>query len=454
MILSCNFIKSDEDNCEMVYTVFTDIDKDDWFYDEVTSLYKNSVIPGESDFRGDESAKRRDIVLYLYNLARTMGKDVSVSDEIPFEDVAKDYTYHTPISWAYANGIVKGADKHFFKPLEKATKEQLCTIVVRFLEYMDIKPSVTGDAKPFNDSLTVSRYARSYVVSAKLAGIIEGDGNNYFKPFDSVTRGELASMVYKIFTLKSAPYGREFVSTQYGAYTPYYIEYIKGSKSDRLPTPDGDFEAYVSEGKAVDVSYFDDAAFVGDSVSMSLQFYCASSKALGKATFLCAGSLSPLNAHWAVTNESKHPVYKGEKLTVEDAVKKCGAKKVYVMLGINSLGFGFDECVRDMENLIWKILEKSPDAQIIIQSVTPMTKDSPIYKPTLNNNIIYNYNSKLLEMCNRYGWYYVNSAQAVSDKEGYLKKEYCSDPKDMGIHFNFEADKAWVEYLKTHAPRI
>ena len=42
----------------------------------------------------------------------------------------------------------------------------------------------------------------------------------------------------------------------------------------------------------------------------------------------------------------------------------------------------------------------------------------------------------------------------VTDKNGNLRDDYCSDPQKMGIHFNYTADKQWVNYLVTHAPNI
>ena len=42
--------------------------------------------------------------------------------------------------------------------------------------------------------------------------------------------------------------------------------------------------------KEVDSSWFDDAVFVGDSVTLKLSYY-ADNGSLGKAEFLCAGSL-------------------------------------------------------------------------------------------------------------------------------------------------------------------
>ena len=234
------------------------------------------------------------------------------------------------------------------------------------------------------------------------------------------------------------------VETQDGAYTYLYETYH--TREDYL------YKTYVEKSSAVDISYFDDAAIVGDSVSLSLQYYNAASSVLGNAVFLCAGSLSPKNALWEVSEISVHAMYGGTKMKVEDAVAASGVKKVYIMLGINSLSGGVDDCINDMTKLINNILEKSPNVKILVQSVTPMTKTSPIITQKLNNYVINEYNQRLYELCCSNRWYYLNVAEAFRDSEGNLIDSYCSDGAAMGIHFTFEADRAWADYLKTHVP--
>lgn len=452
IMLSATFIKSDE----VQPFSYEDVSTSDWYFEAVNSLCSLGVLPTDTPFfYGNAPASRGDIVYYFHNLMKTYAKDeVLVSGAVPFGDVNESDHRYEAIGWAYHNGIVKGYSEWVFNPEGQCTREELCTIAMRYLTYAGIKPRIVGNTEPFHDSLKIRSFARSYVISAKLAGVIEGDSEGYLRPFDAITRAELAKMLYAMYniSLSPCPEGEEFVDTTDGAYTPYYAEYSKKLNKNTVNVSAG--EAYVNGGSSVSASYFDDAAFVGDSVSMSLQYYCASSKALGNATFLCAGSLSPLNAHWEISSESKHPVYKGEKLTVEDAVARSGAKKIYIMLGINSLSFGVGRCVDDTVLLIDKILEKSPDVKIILQSVTPMTKTSPIMTSKLNNDVIRAYNQCMLEFAQQRGWYYINVAEAVADSEGNLRQDYCSDPNSMGIHFNFEADKAWVDYLKAHAPGI
>lgn len=55
--------------------------------------------------------------------------------------------------------------------------------------------------------------------------------------------------------------------------------------------------------------WFDEVAFVGDSVSVMLEQYNSSAAALGKATFLCSVSLSQQNALSYDTGSQRLPEY-------------------------------------------------------------------------------------------------------------------------------------------------
>ena len=47
------------------------------------------------------------------------------------------------------------------------------------------------------------------------------------------------------------------------------------------------------------------------------------------------------------------------------------------MLGMNCIAGGVDRACQDLVTLVGRIQAKSPDTAILIQSVTPMTADSP-----------------------------------------------------------------------------
>ena len=69
-----------------------------------------------------------------------------------------------------------------------------------------------------------------------------------------------------------------------GAYDSLYDEYKDITFTALVPASE-------EEGPT---SFFDQAVFIGDSISMTLESYCAASGALGGAKFLCAG-MSPTN---------------------------------------------------------------------------------------------------------------------------------------------------------------
>ncbi len=207
-------------------------------------------------------------------------------------------------------------------------------------------------------------------------------------------------------------------------------------------------------GKPVNGMFFDDAVFVGDSVSLKLNYYVSDQRSygdcLGKAKFLTSGSLGSAMALEAVSSESLHPTYQGQKLRLEDTISNIGAKKVFIMLGMNDIAvYGIEGSLDNYEELVADILEKSPDAVIYAQSCTPMAVGCE--RSVLNNKNIVKYNNALKQRCAENGWRYMDIYSVVVDENGYLRADYCSDPDDMGIHFTDAGCKAWVDYLMNNA---
>ena len=211
-------------------------------------------------------------------------------------------------------------------------------------------------------------------------------------------------------------------------------------------------DGQLPKSQRVPSSYFDDAVFVGDSVSLGLSYYEAAADVLGKAQFLTAGSLGSGNALQAVTEKSVHPRYNGQKMKVEKAIAACGAKKVYIMLGMNDIGaYGVEKSAENFRTLCKKILAESPFVKIFVESVTPrVNQGGKVDNAKLNNKNITKYNEALAAICAEEDWYFVNVAETMFDDNGYLKRAYCSDPDGMGMHFSYDGCKAWVDYLYTH----
>lgn len=202
-------------------------------------------------------------------------------------------------------------------------------------------------------------------------------------------------------------------------------------------------------------SYFDDAVFIGDSVSMKLNYYVTNARKtqpnlLGNAQFLTVTSFGIRNALKPVTSTSVHPTYQGQKMKVEDIVAAMGAKKVFIMLGMNDVGiYGYERTAEKMIELLYQIKQKSPDVQIFVQSATPRLSGS---NPTTEELFMYNVKlyEKIVEL-KGYDVYFLDVAYIMRDENGKLPEEYCSDPEKMALHFNNAACKMWVDFLYTHA---
>lgn len=387
---------------------YTDLTENMWVYPYVAKLSEAGVFTGSGTFGPDERITGTELEAYLKNLTAVLDtKSVDLG--------------------AFSDGNL--------------TRAETCAILANFARSSELSLHEWHAPRAFREALSLSAEMQNAVTACEAAGIItddDGSGNHSLQLNKEVTRAQCAVMLCKLLDIDKSR-GETPVNFAADAYNDLYT-----ALSDEL--------IHVPECDPVDASYFDDAVFVGDSVSLRLQYYCTANGALGNTTFLCSGSLSATNALWGVGSESVHPSYQGKKMLIEDGIAACGAKKVYIMLGMNNISFGIENATNDMVTLMDRILEKSPDVTLIIQAVTPMTSSSRIYSSALNNEKIDEYNEAMRQICQERGWYFLDVNTQFKDENNNLVRTYCSDADEMGIHFSTAAAEIWVSYLKTHVP--
>lgn len=207
----------------------------------------------------------------------------------------------------------------------------------------------------------------------------------------------------------------------------------------------------------VDDSYFNDAVFIGDSISYGFELYVTEKRAngetvLGEAQFLTSGSLSYGNSLWDVSNESVHPTYNGEKMKLEDAIAQIKPGKIFILLGTNDVAlYGVEQTIANADTEISRMLEASPGAEIFIMSTTP--KYSPAESDVdgaLNNADIDALNVAMRQFAVEKGYNFMNIAPLFKDETGGLAADYCSDKEGMGIHFTSAAYDIWLDFLYSY----
>lgn len=196
------------------------------------------------------------------------------------------------------------------------------------------------------------------------------------------------------------------------------------------------------ETARVDASFFDDAVFVGDSVTLKLSYFAVSSGKLGKAQFLTRGSYGVAHA----VMDSMLLTYQGQDMKVEDAINATGAKKVFLMLGMNDIGlYGVEDTIENWGKLIKRIKEKCPNVTIYIQSMTPIWTGGEI--GDLNNVNMDAYNAKLEVFAKNEGIAFIDVAPYMKDSTGGMATRYCSDNY---VHVTDLGAAAWIRVLKAY----
>ncbi len=219
---------------------------------------------------------------------------------------------------------------------------------------------------------------------------------------------------------------------------------------DILPANDDENSEYygyatLAPPKSFDTpsTFFDDSAFIGDSISLKLSYYAEETGELGDALFLVSGSYGVGNA----VDNVMYLVYQGQEMTPQDALQKSGVSKLLVMMGMNDLGrFGVDGTIEYWDTFIKNIREKCPEIAICIQSMTPVWNGGET--EDLNNALIEEYNEKLKEFAKENSCAYMDIASFMKDSSGALATDYCSD---NFVHLTDAGAQAWVKVLKAYA---
>ena len=173
---------------------FTDVDENDWFYDEVVYVYENGLMNGveNNQFAPNTATNRAMLATILYRLAG----QPDVSGDLPFTDVAAGTWYTDAVLWAAQNGIVNGLGENTFAPMNTLTREQLVTMLYRYAEAEGYDVSAAADLSGYPDAGKVQPYAQEAMSWAVAEGIVEGmDGN--LNPAGNATRAQIATILMR-----------------------------------------------------------------------------------------------------------------------------------------------------------------------------------------------------------------------------------------------------------------
>lgn len=169
----------------------TDIKSNHWAYPYVSYCLQENFFDGITGaaFQPEKQVSR---AVFVTLLGRAAGIDPEAYGAPEFTDVRADVYYAPYVTWAKAAGVTSGTgDGTTFSPNMVITREQICTMLVRFCDNTGIALP-DPDGSRFADDAEIDSWYQDGVYTAKTAGIVSGKGGNLFDPNAELTRQEIA----------------------------------------------------------------------------------------------------------------------------------------------------------------------------------------------------------------------------------------------------------------------
>ena len=208
------------------------------------------------------------------------------------------------------------------------------------------------------------------------------------------------------------------------------------------PAETYDFTRPAPERAPVNNSYFQNAAFVGDSRTDGFLIYSG----IGTGKNLTSNGLSIFKLE-----EKKALTIDGEKYTLLEALALEQYSQVYLSLGVNELGYYNDAgFYQSYCAAIDHIRRLQPQAVIYIQGLIPLNEGQIVAangnKYNLTNDHLRVYNDLMRQAAEEKQAVFLDLYTEFVDENGELPAEGSHD----GVHLSAEYCRRWLEYLKAH----
>ena len=208
------------------------------------------------------------------------------------------------------------------------------------------------------------------------------------------------------------------------------------------PVPALDFTQPVPESEEVEMDYFSDALFIGDSRTDGLRLYSG----IQGADFYCYKGLTIFEV-----DERKIVELNGNSYSVVEALEKGPQyAKIYISLGVNELGYYNDDAYHQaFSEFLDTVKALQPNAIIYLENLVPVNpqKCAEYKQPSyVNNDRVAAYNAIYPQLATEHQVALLDVASALSDENGILPADATAD----GVHFTKAWYQKWLAYLMNH----
>ncbi len=191
-------------------------------------------------------------------------------------------------------------------------------------------------------------------------------------------------------------------------------------------------------------AWFSNALFIGDSRTVGLWQYAG----IQNADFFALTGMSVFDAFRGKVKMDRNDP-KGVEIDLQTLLTEKKYDKIYLMLGINELGYSLPNIEKKYEDVTVRIKALQPQAQVWLQANMHVSQGRSDKDPTFNNVTINNLNTAIRAIAQRQetGWLDVNPV--FDDTNGHLDMSYTFDHTHLvGKHYKYWA--LWIYLQSIH----
>ena len=164
-----------------------------WSLEELSAAGKNGLIPPSVKADMKKEISREEFTEVIVRLYEKTERVHLVAGKSPFKD-----TKNESVVIASRLGLVYGVGNGKFAPNAKITREEMATILARFLKSVNVEISNAG-GNTFADHDKISKYARESVYELQAMGLMSGYENNQFRPKTNASREQGVVLGQRIY---------------------------------------------------------------------------------------------------------------------------------------------------------------------------------------------------------------------------------------------------------------
>lgn len=179
---------------------FNDLNSVPWAYEAISNLFVKNIINGktETEFVPNDNISREEFIKLTVCL---FGLENNSYPQNVFNDVDESAWYSKYVNIAYSSGLCSGMGNGQFGVGQSITREDMCVMLYNGLKS---RYSIKKENKIFDDNEDIAEYATEAVSGMGAAGIVNGMGDNTFKPQNNATRAEACVMIYNCLNYMSS----------------------------------------------------------------------------------------------------------------------------------------------------------------------------------------------------------------------------------------------------------